>query len=1370
MVLRLLLLLLVFFYSNSIDAQTILFADDFEGPLVWTVPVTNPNTWTIEGCAGNGPSASGANSLYVTNGNVDGGCSVSGNEAHAYDNAISGNDSILVSTFINASCANNYLFSFDYLLEGVPGEDYVQLVYSTDGTNFLPIGTPLAISAVWTSTSISLPALLDFSDFHLGFQFNFNDNTTNGVPLAIDNVLLQGDDIIAPALICETSYEVSVDLSCEALIPNMVETIVSLSDNCTDSALILVTQDIPALSVIPGGVGSTQDVIITATDISGNSNQCTVTLEVVDKIEPTIICPSDTNIFVDMNCDAVLGNYIMSPTVSDNCTSVGNLIVTQDPLPGLALNGNLVETYVEFTVEDESGNTATCVFVARTIDSIPAVITCPTDTIVYAEGGCAGTLLNYTNDVQIVDNCVTGGTYFIDQSPIPTSTITSDQIITMTVTGGIPNVPVTCQFTAFLVDSTPPSLICAVPTTIYVDNFCDAVIPDYTGAIAFSDNCDLSPSIVQTPSPGSTTSGLSDPLITLTLTDATGNESACSFNQPVLDSIRPTITCPGNQILAADINCMALASDYTSMVGTSDNCSALVTVTQSVSPGTSIFTSTTVIMTAEDESGNTQICSFDLILNDTLPPSITCPANATVSANVNCEYILTDYAAVATASDNCSASGDMIYTQSPVSGTVLNEGSHTIFLFAEDENGNIGSCQFTIDVEDNTDPIISNCGSNPTIYADANCEGTIGNYIGTLVATDNCSSIGQLTITQTPLAGTSITSNTTITLEVSDAVGNSASCNLTAILLDTISPVVSCPGAQNVAINSSCEYAIPDLSSLVGGSDNCSALGNMSISQNPAIGSTQNGITNVLITLTDEAGNSNSCFTVINPIDTEAPTITCPSPAPINNGTTCDFALGSYAGMSLVLDNCSDYTLTQNPPAGTVVNTGTTNITLEVTDAGGNTASCNFDLFVFETEDPVITCPSNIAGCDPVVNYADPIFSDNCLVSMQQIDATGLSSGMAFPIGVTTLEYEASDSSGNTSTCQFTIEVFDFPSQANIPDDAIYLCDETSTVLNADAATSGTGEWTVLSGQGNFNNQFANTTGVNNIGVGTNQFVWTISSASCGSTSDTLVVVNALEDLQASTQDTLYACSSTSIMLLANAPLYGIGTWTTNGSGNIQTVNSPNTSSTFQNGWQEFVWTIENQGCPPTHDTLHVFGLLKPEITTQDTLVCLENDQIVLQAIGQSADQEAHWSVVSGDADIADIYSNPTTADNFTYGNTLIIYTLSHPNCVSQSDTLFVSGALCDGFDPIIPTVFTPGNLDGSNDIFTIPFLDILYPECKVLIFNRWGSVVFESIGYTEAWDGTHNGEALPMGTYFYQIDLNNGSGQQLKGDISIIK
>jgi gliding motility-associated-like protein len=68
-----------------------------------------------------------------------------------------------------------------------------------------------------------------------------------------------------------------------------------------------------------------------------------------------------------------------------------------------------------------------------------------------------------------------------------------------------------------------------------------------------------------------------------------------------------------------------------------------------------------------------------------------------------------------------------------------------------------------------------------------------------------------------------------------------------------------------------------------------------------------------------------------------------------------------------------------------------------------------------------------------------------------------------------------------------------------------------------------------------------------------------------------------------------------------------------------------------------------------------------------------------------------------------------------------------------------------------------------------INYLEKVYPECEVTIFNRWGSVVFQSIGYKNPWDGTRNGEKLPMGTYFYNIDLKDPNGKEFHGPISII-
>jgi len=85
----------------------------------------------------------------------------------------------------------------------------------------------------------------------------------------------------------------------------------------------------------------------------------------------------------------------------------------------------------------------------------------------------------------------------------------------------------------------------------------------------------------------------------------------------------------------------------------------------------------------------------------------------------------------------------------------------------------------------------------------------------------------------------------------------------------------------------------------------------------------------------------------------------------------------------------------------------------------------------------------------------------------------------------------------------------------------------------------------------------------------------------------------------------------------------------------------------------------------------------------------------------------------------------------------------------------------------MIPTVITP-NGDGYNDVWRIPLIE-LYPKASVEIFSRWGKLVFSSKnGYTKPWDGTLNGNDLPMDSYHYVIDLGNGS-KPITGNITII-
>ncbi|MFT7611833.1 MAG: gliding motility-associated-like protein [Parvicellaceae bacterium] len=76
---------------------------------------------------------------------------------------------------------------------------------------------------------------------------------------------------------------------------------------------------------------------------------------------------------------------------------------------------------------------------------------------------------------------------------------------------------------------------------------------------------------------------------------------------------------------------------------------------------------------------------------------------------------------------------------------------------------------------------------------------------------------------------------------------------------------------------------------------------------------------------------------------------------------------------------------------------------------------------------PVNSSTSNDAGlCSAVVSYSAPTAMDDCgSVTITQTDGSGLTSGSAFPIGVTAQQYTATDLAGNTTLCSFTVTVVD---------------------------------------------------------------------------------------------------------------------------------------------------------------------------------------------------------------------------------------------------------------------------------------------------------------------------------------------------------
>ena len=119
-------------------------------------------------------------------------------------------------------------------------------------------------------------------------------------------------------------------------------------------------------------------------------------------------------------------------------------------------------------------------------------------------------------------------------------------------------------------------------------------------------------------------------------------------------------------------------------------------------------------------------------------------------------------------------------------------------------------------------------------------------------------------------------------------------------------------------------------------------------------------------------------------------------------------------------------------------------------------------------------------------------------------------------------------------------------------------------------------------------------------------------------------------------------------------------------------------------------------------------------------------------------------------------------ATNLTNANTLeplvtptenITYTLHAVSALGCGET--VDSVNVQIYQELnVPNTFTP-NADGINDTWSITDLND-YPASIISVYNRYGKEIFRTISNNNPWDGTYNGQPLPIGTYFYKIS-NDG-------------
>ncbi|MCR9172211.1 MAG: HYR domain-containing protein [bacterium] len=402
-------------------------------------------------------------------------------------------------------------------------------------------------------------------------------------------------------------------------------------------------------------------------------------------------------------------------------------------------------------------------------DVIPPVITCPGDQTQAVDAACQFILADYTGLATATDNCTASPT--ITQIPAPGTPVTGGVTVQLTANDGNGNTA-NCNFNVIGLDAVAPTIACPGDQVGTVNATCQFILPDYTALATVNDNCPGT-SVTQSPAPG-TAVGLGVTVITLTATDVSANSANCTFNVTVSDAQAPTITCPGNQTASLDAACQFTLPDYTSLATATDNCTASPTVTQSPAAGTTVTGNTTITLTATDGSGNNSSCTFDVIVTDATAPTAVCQ-NITVFLDGAGNATITAADIDAGSTDNC---GPVTLSASTTSFTCADIGLNNVTLTATDAALNTANCVAVVTVADTTAPVAS-CPGNQTETASPTCDFTLPDYTGLVTASDNC---GSTTVTQSPVAGTVITSNTTITMTTTDASGNSTTCTFDVIL------------------------------------------------------------------------------------------------------------------------------------------------------------------------------------------------------------------------------------------------------------------------------------------------------------------------------------------------------------------------------------------------------------------------------------------------------------------------------------------------------------------------------------------------------------------------------------------------------------
>ena len=260
------------------------------------------------------------------------------------------------------------------------------------------------------------------------------------------------------------------------------------------------------------------------------------------------------------------------------------------------------------------------------------------------------------------------------------------------------------------------------------------------------------------------------------------------------------------------------------------------------------------------------------------------------------------------------------------------------------------------------------------------------------------------------------------------------------------------------------------------------------------------------------------------------------------------------------------------------------------------------------------------------------------------------------------------------------------------------------------------------------------------------------------------------------TSDTMYGCQPLRVNFNQHCNVPVVSSLWDFGDNSQDFSMAVNPSHTFHfSGVFDVSLTVtSNDGCKSTiifEEMIEVFPLPEARYVANPNVVSIIKPEVQFTNLSSGAS----WYIWHfGDGDSSSIVHPAHIYDQIQDFNTSLI-AFTDKGC---KDTAYLTVVVKDEYTFYAPTAFSPDN-DGINDVFFVTGVGIDENNFKLMVFDRWGQVQFETNQFSETspeqygWDGTtKSGQKVPVGTYAWIAVFKNAAGNKSEeaGSVTVIR